>query len=54
MLRENTLYREEIEELHEVFFIDDHDKDGYTPLILAAGAHLYSLLPSRYTHVTHL
>ncbi len=40
MLRENTLYREEIEELNEIFFIDDHDKDGYTPLILAAGTRI--------------
>jgi ankyrin repeat protein len=57
MLRENTLYREEIEELHEIFFIDDHDKDGYTPLILAAGTRillthsLTYLLTYSLTHV---
>ena len=46
ILTENKLYREEVEQLGEVFFTDAKGHSGYTPLILAAGFNLIEVVDS--------
>ena len=42
--KRNKLYREEVEQLGEVFFTDAKGHSGYTPLILAAGFNLIEVV----------
>ena len=40
ILKDSTLFREEVNEVGEIFFKDAQDKDGFTPLLVAANNNL--------------
>ncbi|KAJ1438512.1 ankyrin repeat-containing domain protein, partial [Ochromonadaceae sp. CCMP2298] len=44
ILADNQLYREEVENTGQVFFVDTAGHSGYTPLIVAAGFNMIEVV----------